>query len=250
MLSVNVFSILLAAASISGLVSSYKLRDNTEDDIEQSGDFDLSINSRTKVDTDQYQTRQKVDQHSIMKTFSNQQKAKQPSTPAQQPPPDKPKSKQINLNEDVNDFIEIIPKSEVKAKIEEYYRNDMDTQHMFEFMHSKEFQELRRNVLDMADVKDILQYLNRNGMNVKGVVRKLDNRLGISKIRPTSLSYASPQSLGIIFLMFFFLHFSSEFDLFIFVRISSHKHNHRWTEWIGGRYPCDYAARRNFYFVL
>lgn len=103
----------------------------------------------------------------------------------------------------MNDFIELIPKAEIKAKIDEYYRNDMDTQHIFEFMHSKEFQELRRSVLDMADVKEILQYLNKNGLNVKGAVRKVDNRLGISKIRPTSLSYASPQSLGKLDATFF-----------------------------------------------
>lgn len=190
----NGLSILLVAASISGVVLSYKLHESVDDDIEQSGDFGLGINSRKKLDADQYQTQQKVDHQMVMKSFSNQQK--QPSIPASQQHSEKPKQKQINLNEDVNDFIEIIPKSEIKAKIEEYYRNDMDTQHIFEFMHSKECQELRRNILDMADVKDILQYLNRNGMNIKGVVRKVDNRLGISKIRPTSLSYATAQSLG------------------------------------------------------
>lgn len=186
--------VLLVAATITVAVSSYKLRDNIDDDIEQSGDFQSNINSHKKLYTDQYRTQEKVDDQSIMKSFSNEQKQKQPQTPARQAHTKKPK--QTNLNEDVNDFIELIPRLEMKAKISEYYRNDMDTQHIFEFMHSKEFQELRRTVLEMADVKDILQYLNRNGLNIKGVVRKVDNRLGISKIRPTSLSYATPQSLG------------------------------------------------------
>lgn len=106
------------------------------------------------------------------------------------------KAKPLNLSDDVNDFIELIPKAETKAKVEEYYRNDMDVQHIFEFVHGKEFQELKRSVFDLADVKDILQYLNRNGLNVKGVVRKIDNRLGISKIRPNSLTYATPQAFG------------------------------------------------------
>lgn len=182
--------ILIAAASITELVSSYKLRERIDDDIEQSGDFDISHDLHKKL-SDQVQ--QKVNKQEIIKSVSNQQKQ---FSKMQKLSSEDSKSKQTNLNEDVNDFIELIPKSEVKAKIEEYYRNDMDTHHIFEFMHSKELQELRRNVLDMAEVKDILQYLNRNGMNIKSVVRKVDNRLGISKIRPTSLSYASPQSLG------------------------------------------------------
>lgn len=186
------YVLLVVAATITVAVSSYKLRDIVDDDIEQSGDFEPNINK--KPYTDQYQTQEKVDDQSIMKSFSNEQKQKQSPTPARQAHSKKPK--QTNLNEDVNDFIELIPRLEIKAKLEEYYRNDMDAQHIFEFMHSKEFQEMRRTVLEMADVKDVLQYLNRNGMNIKGVVRKVDNRLGISKIRPTSLSYATPQSLG------------------------------------------------------
>lgn len=182
--------ILIAAAIVTELVSSYKLREHIDDDIEQSGDFDLSHDSH-KIIRDQAQ--QKVNEQEIIKSVSNQQK--QFST-MQKLYSEKSNSAQTNLNEDVNDFIELIPKTEVKEKIEEYYRNDMDTHHIFEVMQSKELQELRRNVLDMAEVKDILQYLSRNGMNIKSVVRKIDNRLGISKIRPTSLSYASPPSLG------------------------------------------------------
>lgn len=196
MKSITVPSILLVVTCATVIVSAYKLRDSIDDDIEQSGDFDLSVNPYRNLHPDQHQSQRKFDDVSVMKSFSKQQKEKQPTIPTRQSQPDKPKPKQTNLNEDVNDFIEIIPKSEIKAKLDEYYRNDMDTQHIFEFMHSKEFQEMRRNILDMADVKDILQYLNRNGLNVKGVVRKVDNRLGISKIRPTSLSYATPQSFG------------------------------------------------------
>lgn len=192
MLSLQVLFILLAATSITEIVLSKKIRERVDDNIEESGDFDFDIKSHKNLKTDQYQ--QNVDHQVIMKAFLDQQKQKQSSTPTSHL--DKPKPKQTSLNVDVNDFIELIPKSEIKAKVEEYYRNDMDTQHIFEFMHSKEFQELRRTILDLADVKDILQYLNRNGMNIKGAVRKVDNRLGISKIRPTSLSYATLQSFG------------------------------------------------------
>lgn len=188
--------------------------------IEQSGDYESDVNENSFNGTTQTpfvdessldQEDRKSGDEAIIELFTNEhqkhpEKEKQPfrqqdsatkSTAAQhQHQQQQAKAKQSNLNEDVNDFIELIPKAEIKSKIEEYYKNDMDVQHIFEYVHGKEFQELRRNILDMADVKDILQYLNRNGLNVKGVIRKVDNRLGISKIRPNSLTYTSAMPFG------------------------------------------------------
>lgn len=89
-----------------------------------------------------------------------------------------------DLQIDLNDFLELLPTDEIKEKIEEYYRNDMDVQHIFEYLSSKEFHELRKYLLDMQDVKEVLQYLNRKGFNVKLLIRKVGHRLGITKMRP------------------------------------------------------------------
>lgn len=54
-------------------------------------------------------------------------------------------------------------------------------------MYGKEFHELQKNILELADVKERLQYLDKNGLNVKSVIRKIDHRLGVSKIRSPQL---------------------------------------------------------------
>lgn len=169
-----------------------------DDELEQSGDYEIRVISFTTQQTDSHMS---LNEDEITKAFANQHQ-KQPN---QQTKSDKAGRKQSNgkqqnrkldLNDDVNDFVDLIPKAEVKAKIEEYYRNDIDMQHIFEYMHGKEFLELRKSILELSDVKDILQHFNKNGLNVKSILRKLDNRLGVSKIRSTQLPYNAQPSFG------------------------------------------------------
>lgn len=169
------------------------------DDVgEESGDFDDGINPFkaqspifNEKSNEEDVTKVFVEHQQRQRQQQQQQKSLIPSTTLQ---PQQPKGKQrkADLNDDVNDFVDLIPKAEVKAKIEEYYNNDVDVQHVFEYMHGKEFLELRKNILELSDVKDAFQYLNKNGLNVKSVIRKLDHRLGISKIRTTQFS-SNPQ---------------------------------------------------------
>lgn len=189
---VIVFAVCLALVNVSAAA---KL---PEDIGEQSGDFDVGINPFKAQSSD---LNEKSDEEDVTKVFvehqqrQRQQQQRKSSTPSTTPPPQQPKGKQrkADLNDDVNDFVDLIPKAEVKAKIEEYFNNDVDVQHVFEYMHGKEFLELRKNILELSDVKDAFQYLNKNGLNVKSVVRKLDHRLGISKIRTTQFP-SNPQA--------------------------------------------------------
>lgn len=169
-----------------------------DDSSEQSGDFGAEINP---FNAEIHDLSEKSNEDDITKAFSNQQQRQRKqqqqqqhkSPNAAQRPKTRAQQRKADLNDDINDFIELIPKTEIKTKIEEYYRNDMDVQHVFEYMHGKEFLELKKNILELSDVKETLQYLNKNGLNVKAVVRKTDHRLGISKIRSTQLS-SNPQT--------------------------------------------------------
>lgn len=194
---VIVFAVSLALVNLSAAA---KLPDDIG---EQSGDFDVGLNpfkaqssglneksneeDVTKVFVEHQQRQRQQQQH------HHQQKSSISTTTPQPQPQPKGKQRKADLNDDVNDFVDLIPKVEVKAKIEEYYNNDVDVQHVFEYMHGKEFLELRKNILELSDVKDAFQYLNKNGLNVKSVIRKLDHRLGISKIRTTQFT-SNPQA--------------------------------------------------------
>lgn len=135
------------------------------DDADHSGDYEASIYLAPKVPLQP--------KPSITNTKSKQATPHRPS-----------EGRKSDLQGDINDFLELIPIDDVKEKIEEYYRNDMDVQHIYEYLTSKEFFELRKHLLDLQDVKEVLQYLNRKGFNVKMLIRKIGHRLGITKMRP------------------------------------------------------------------
>lgn len=191
-------------------ITSRKLLD---DDSEQSGDFDTGINLFNGAHQQSIDSNAMSNGSSVAKVFSNHQQKQQQqthkklATPSQNTPPatataQRPtnKTKQTNrksdLSDDINDFIDLMPKAEIKAKIEEYYRNDMDVQHIFEYMHSKEFAELRKTILELPEVKESLQYLSKNGMHLKNVIRKFDNRLGVSKVRQAHMNSNTQHSFG------------------------------------------------------
>lgn len=179
---VTILTISLAIMSAAAMPSQ-----SSDDFSEQSGDFESAVNP---FNVQIPNLNGKSNDDDITKAFANQQHRKHPensSNNAQRPSTTMTKAKQrkADLNDDVNHFIDLVPKAEVKAKIEEYYRNDMDVQHIFEYMHGKEFLELRKHILETPDVKETLQYLNKNGLNVKSLIRKLDHRVGVSKLRST-----------------------------------------------------------------
>lgn len=182
-------SIVLICVGFCCAVNAANLSKNVDDDSEQSGDFELGVNQFKVHHSDS--SASSSTESDIVDAISNIHQQHQNGKQTQKPtngnerstPKGKPLSRRADLNDDVNDFVDLIPKAEIKAKLEEYYRNDIDIQHIFEYMHGKEFLELRKNVLDNSDVKDIFQYLNKNGLNIKSVLRKIDNRLGISKVR-------------------------------------------------------------------
>lgn len=184
-LSMMSFGFVLTTLVLTSHVLPFKL----SDDSEHSGDYDLSINTfGIEVEKVEQEQQSKIDDDILMKLFSN----------VQQKTPNVSKKK-TDLQGDFNDFIDLLPTDELKEKIAEYYRNDMDIQHISEYMSSKEFYELRKHFLDTHDVKELLQFLNRKGINVKNLLRMVDHRLGISKIRsqPTqSATESNQQFLG------------------------------------------------------
>lgn len=177
------------------LVNSANVSKNSDDDSEQSGDFETDLSQIGEQPTDVLGGIPSTESDIVESVSNSHRQQQQHNQHGQESTNDKPRSSQkgkalsrrADLNDDVNDFVDLIPKAEIKAKLEEYYRNDIDIQHIFEYMHGKEFLELRKSVVDNSDVKEILQYLNKKGLNVKSVLRKIDNRLGISKIRSTHM---------------------------------------------------------------
>lgn len=118
-----------------------------------------------------------------------------------------------NLQNDINEFIDLIPITEVKKKLLEYYKNDRDVQQIYDYGNGKEFLAMKKRLLDVKEINEFQQYLNDIGLNIKEIFHKLDNLLGISKMKPPSnrnlckcfIYYCCGMYVWRFFLLFFFL---------------------------------------------
>lgn len=90
------------------------------------------------------------------------------------------------LKNDINDFLGLIPSKEIKEKILEYYRTDKDVQQIYDYMNSKEFKTLRKNILEICEVKDFINYLDIIGLSIKEIYNKIDNLFKFSKSKPST----------------------------------------------------------------
>lgn len=92
----------------------------------------------------------------------------------------------LKLQSDIMEFVELIPGEEVKAKITEYYKNDEDVQHIFNYVSGKDFWSMKKLMFEVRQVKEFEQYFINIGVNFKEILNKLDDLLGLSKLKPQS----------------------------------------------------------------
>lgn len=218
------------------ILTSCILAQNIYDDAEHSGDYE----SELAVTQITFKENKKQPTSPVRATVAPR-KTKATTTAAKASTTTRPPQKKTDLQSDLNDFLELIPTDDIKEKFDEYYRNDMDIQHIYEYLSSKEFYELRKYVLDMQDVKEVLQYLHRKGFNVKLLVRKVGHRLGFNKMKLQRQTSHEAGNLGKWMLNEECLAESDEFIWFF----RRYEHNHRRIERAGWRYLGCSTARRN-----
>ncbi|XP_058805216.1 uncharacterized protein LOC131672179 [Phymastichus coffea] len=90
------------------------------------------------------------------------------------------------LQQDVQDFLSLIPVEEITELFFEYLANDEDFGEAMDYILSDEFKSLIISVEKMPEVQNLLKYLEDAGLNVYELINKLHHLLGIDPIRPRS----------------------------------------------------------------
>ncbi|GAB0091784.1 Insect allergen-related [Sergentomyia squamirostris] len=88
-----------------------------------------------------------------------------------------PKSK-LDLQQDIDDFLDLIPKEEVQNLTQKFYYGDGEVRFAYAYCQSDEFLALREKILNLPEVKDFLNYLNESGLNLVELVNKLAKIVG------------------------------------------------------------------------
>ncbi|XP_063986109.1 uncharacterized protein LOC135167154 [Diachasmimorpha longicaudata] len=85
----------------------------------------------------------------------------------------------LGLEEDLADFLALIPQNEVMHIVMEYLEHDKDVQKAVEYMQSAEFRQLVKVVEEMDDVKNFYKYIQESGLDIYGAVNKLHDFIGL-----------------------------------------------------------------------
>ncbi|XP_059615415.1 uncharacterized protein LOC132260981 [Phlebotomus argentipes] len=84
----------------------------------------------------------------------------------------------FDLRQDIDDFLDLIPKEEVKNLTRRYYFGDQEVRFAYEYCQSEEFLALREKILNLPEVTDFLKYLNESELNLVELVNKLARIVG------------------------------------------------------------------------
>lgn len=80
---------------------------------------------------------------------------------------------------DMSDFVNLVPQDEASAIVQRYYENDMEVRKAFDYLSSREFEELRERIIANPEVNSFLNYLNNSGLDVVGLAYALVNVTGM-----------------------------------------------------------------------
>lgn len=70
-----------------------------------------------------------------------------------------PALEQRSLQDDLQDFLDLIPFEQIKNTIQEYLDNDAEVQEAFEYLKSDEFAAAWKYAIEHPDILEILDYL-------------------------------------------------------------------------------------------
>lgn len=87
--------------------------------------------------------------------------------------------RRLTLRSDIGDFLDLIPGEEVRQRVDDHYRSDADVQTALTYIAGKEFVALLHEV---REVQDFQRWLTHAGVNIKEVLQRLANLVGLSKL--------------------------------------------------------------------
>lgn len=87
--------------------------------------------------------------------------------------------RRLTLRSDIGDFLDLIPADEVRQRVDTHYLRDADVQTALAYINGKEFAALLH---DVREVQDFEYWLSRAGVNIKEVLNRLADLLGLSKL--------------------------------------------------------------------
>uniref|UniRef100_A0A1L8DRE9 Putative microvillar protein with insect allergen related repeat n=1 Tax=Nyssomyia neivai TaxID=330878 RepID=A0A1L8DRE9_9DIPT len=89
------------------------------------------------------------------------------------------------LDQDFQDFLELVPLEDIIKVALDYLTNDKEFQQAFAYLQSKDFAKVWEGVFKLKDVKDCLKFLQNAGLDVYDLLNQLGGLLNLPPVKPT-----------------------------------------------------------------
>lgn len=101
-----------------------------------------------------------------------------------------------NLNDEVMDFYALLPADEMIAITVRYISEDKQFQDMIKFFKSEEFKNLVQKVEELEETRNLMNYMQKAGIDIYGAVNKLNKALGLPPLTPPKTATFSSFKTG------------------------------------------------------
>ncbi|XP_055589405.1 protein G12-like [Uranotaenia lowii] len=91
---------------------------------------------------------------------------------------------QRGLQEDLNEFLALVPIDELAKLALGYFQNDKEIQDAFAYMQGKEFAAIWDQLFALKEVKDLLNYLEKAGLKVYDALNTVADFFGLNHVKP------------------------------------------------------------------
>uniref|UniRef100_U5EMJ5 Putative secreted protein n=1 Tax=Corethrella appendiculata TaxID=1370023 RepID=U5EMJ5_9DIPT len=92
---------------------------------------------------------------------------------------------QRGLNEDLEDFMKLVPVDKITKLAVEYFTTDKEVQDAFKYLQGKEFASVWDQFFALKQVKDLLKYLNGAGLDVYTFLNEVADLFGVAHVKPS-----------------------------------------------------------------
>ncbi|XP_034180981.1 uncharacterized protein LOC117604709 [Osmia lignaria lignaria] len=88
------------------------------------------------------------------------------------------------LANEIQEFVDLVPTKEIMNIVLRYIATDVDVQAVLKFVHSAEFKQLVIEIEAMSEIRNIMNYIQTNGLDIYQIVNHINKYLDLDSLVP------------------------------------------------------------------
>lgn len=87
-----------------------------------------------------------------------------------------------HLQQDIMDFIDLVPFDDVQTLMQYYYHNDVEVESAFDYVSTEDYSQIKLEIMNLSEVQSFRRYLDSIGFSVEQVWKDLSLRFDVDDV--------------------------------------------------------------------